>query len=307
MQALVLGGGSIKGAFQAGALGEILARGFAPRIITGISVGALNGAFLAERAGRAPGGAPDWPAIGAELVQLWQDKITQPGDIIELRSKGKVALSALFSRFDGLVKTDRLKALIRKELDEANLRNSPVTFYAGTVNLADGEIVYASLGFPNLLDYIIASTAIPIMMPISMIGNRPYYDGGMRDIAPLKQAIDAGASEIVCVACQPFRTSGADFNRGNILHLIDRVVTIMTNEILRNDLEFANYINEYCPRNGLPIESGPLRGYRYIPIRVIQPAMPIETQIDAFTRNDITEMLALGRYAAREVLSRAGG
>mgnify|MGYP005845816529 CR=1 FL=1 len=307
MQALVLGGGSIKGAFQAGALGEILARGFVPHIITGISVGALNGAFLTERAGRAPGGSPDWPAIGAQLVQFWQDKITQPGDIIEVRSRGKVALSALFSRFDGLVKTDRLKALVRKELNESNLRNSPVAFYAGSVNLADGEIVYASLGFPNLLDYIIASTAIPIMMPISMIGDRPYYDGGMRDIAPLKQAIDAGATEIVCVACQPFKLSGADFNRGNILHLVDRVVTIMTNEILRNDLEFASYINEYCPRDGSPIPSGPLRGYRYIPIRIIQPAMPIEVQIDAFTRNDITDMLALGRWAAREAMNRERG
>ncbi len=307
MQALVLGGGSIKGAFQAGALGEILARGFEPRIITGISVGALNGAFLTERAGRVPGGAPDWPAIGAQLVQFWQTRITQPEDIIEVRSKGKVALSALFSRFDGLIKTDRLKALVRKELDESNLRNSPVAFYAGSVNLADGEIVYASLGFPNLLDYIIASTAIPIMMPISMIGDRPYYDGGMRDIAPLKQAIDAGAAEIVCVACQPLKSSGADFHRGNILHLVDRVVTIMTNEILRNDLEFASYINEYCPRDGSRLESGPLRGYRFIPIRIIQPAMPIEVQIDSFTRSDITEMLDLGRYAAREAMNREGG
>ncbi len=307
MQALVLGGGSIKGAFQAGALGEVLSRGFAPRIITGISVGALNGAFFAERAGRAAAGGPDWPAIGAQLVQFWKDNITKPDDIIEVRSKGKVALSALFARFDGLVKTDRLKALVRKELKEENLRNSPVAFYAGSVNLADGEIVYAGLGFPNLVDYIIASTAIPIMMPISMIGDRPYYDGGMRDIAPLKQAIDAGATEIVCIACQPLKTGGADFDRGNILHLVDRVVTIMTNEILRNDLEFAGYINEYCPRDGSPISSGPLRGYRYIPIRVIQPAMPIEVQIDAFTTKDITEMLDLGRFAAREVMNRAGG
>ncbi len=307
MQALVLGGGSIKGAFQAGALGEVLARGFAPRIITGISVGALNGAFLAERAGRAGGGVPDWPAIGAQLVQFWKDNVTQPEDIIEVRSRGKVALSALFSRFAGLVKTDRLKALVRKELSESNLRNSPVAFYAGCVNLADGEIVYASLGFPNLLDYIIASTAIPIMMPISFIGDRPYYDGGMRDIAPLKQAIDAGATEIICVACQPFKTGGSDFHRGNILHLVDRVVTIMTNEILRNDLELASYINEYCPRDGTRIESGPLRGYRYIPIRVIQPAMPIEVQIDSFTRTDIATMLDLGRFAAREVMNRGGG
>ncbi len=302
MQALVLGGGSIKGAFQAGAIAEVLARGCAPRIITGISVGALNGAFLTERAGRGAAGSVDWPAIGAELEQFWKANVRKPDDIIEVRSKGKVALSALFARFDGLVKTDRLQALVRKELNEDNIRNSPVALYAGSVNLADGEIVYAHRGFPNLLEYIIASTAIPIMMPIFMIGNRPYYDGGMRDIAPLKQAIDAGATEIICIACQPLKTGGADFNRGNILHLVDRVVTIMTNEILRNDLEYARFLNEYCPRDGTPPESGPLRGYRYIPIRIIQPAMPIEVQIDSFTRQDIAAMLTLGRYVARNVM-----
>ncbi|MCU0292972.1 MAG: patatin-like phospholipase family protein [Thermoanaerobaculaceae bacterium] len=307
MQALVLGGGSIKGAFQAGALAEILSRGFAPDVITGISVGALNGAFLTERAGRAAPTAPDWPALGAELVRFWTDNVTRPDDLIARRSTGSIAWGALWSRFDGLVKTDPLRALVRREILEANLRRSPVAFHAGTVNLADGEIVYANLGFPNLLEYIIASTAIPIMMPLSMIGDRPYYDGGLRDIAPLKQAIDAGATEIVCIACQPLRSGAASFNRKNLLHLVDRVVTVMTDEILRNDLELASYINEYCPRDGTRVESGPLRGYRYIPIRIIQPAVPIEVQLDSFTAADIATMLDLGRYAAREVMGRAGG
>lgn len=307
MRALVLGGGSIKGAFQAGALAEVLARGFEPSVITGISVGALNGAFLAERAGRAAPGQPDWPALGGELAEFWKTRITKPEDIIEKRSTGSVAWGALWSRFDGLVKTDRLQALVRKELIETNLRNAPVSFHAGAVNLADGDIVYANLAFPNLLDYIIASTAIPIMMPLSMIGDRPYYDGGLRDIAPLKQAIDAGATEIVCIACQPLRSGAPAFNRKNLLHLVDRVVTVMTDEILRNDLELAAYINEYCPRDGTRLESGPLRGYRYIPIRIIQPAMPIEVQIDRFTKADIATMLDLGRFAAREVLNRPVG
>lgn len=307
MQALVLSGGSIKGAFQAGALAEVLGQGFTPRIITGISVGALNGAFLAERAGRAAPASPHWPAIGTELVTFWQTQVTRPEDLIEVRTKGKVALSALFSRFDGLVKTDPLRQLVKKELDEHNLRNSPVAFYAGCVNLGDGEIVYANLAFPHLIDYIIASTAIPIMMPLSLIGDRLYYDGGLRDIAPLKQAIDAGATEILCITCQPLKPEAVHFHRGNLLHLVDRVVTIMTQEILRNDLEYANFINQYCPRSGEPVESGPLRGYRFIPIRIIQPARSLEVQIDGFTKKDIEEMLDLGRFAAREVLNRVGG
>jgi predicted acylesterase/phospholipase RssA len=42
-KALVLSGGSVKGAFQAGALKAVFETGYAPEIITGISVGSLNG------------------------------------------------------------------------------------------------------------------------------------------------------------------------------------------------------------------------------------------------------------------------
>lgn len=307
MNALAFVAVAILGAARTVALPAPPSQGLSPGIIAGISVGARNGAFLTERAGRAASSPPDCPALGAELARLGTDNVTGPHDLIARRSTGSIAWGALWSRFDGLVKTDPLRALVRREIIEANLRRSPVAFHAGTVKLADGEIVYAKLAFPNLLESIIASTAIPIMMPLSMIGDRPFDDGGLRDIAPLKQAIDAGATEIVCIACQPLRSGAASFNRKNLLHLVDRVVTVQTCEILRNDLKLASYINEYCPRDGTRVEAGPLRGYRYIPIRIIQPAVPIEVQLDSFTAADIATMLDLGRYAAREVMGRAGG
>jgi predicted acylesterase/phospholipase RssA len=52
MRALVLGGGSLKGAFQAGAIQAILEAGFEPEAIYGISVGSLNAVFLIHEAGR---------------------------------------------------------------------------------------------------------------------------------------------------------------------------------------------------------------------------------------------------------------
>lgn len=53
MKAFVLSGGSIKGAFQAGVITDLLTSGsFMPDAIYGTSVGSLNGAFLADRAGR---------------------------------------------------------------------------------------------------------------------------------------------------------------------------------------------------------------------------------------------------------------
>ncbi len=308
MKAFVLGGGSIKGAIQAGAIAEILESGFAPDVITGISVGSLNGAFLAERAGRAKlanANSPVvWKKIGDELIEFWRNHVTKPDDLIKKKSTGSIAWNALWGKFDGLVSNDPLKQLVHDIFDAKNLRASPISFYAGSVNLASGEIYYADLGSPNLIDYIIASTAIPIVMPVSVVSGEPLYDGGMRDIAPLKHAIDAGATEIVCIACQPLSVVVKDFNRENILHLVDRVVTVMTNEILRNDLEWAGFINKYCPLDGSPVPDGPMEGYRRIPIRIVQPSRAIGLDIDKFTKADIEEMLELGRFAAREALKR---
>ncbi|WP_310590414.1 patatin-like phospholipase family protein [Dyadobacter sp. NIV53] len=51
MKALVLGGGSMKGAFQVGVIQAVLENGFEPEMIYGISVGALNATFLTNETG----------------------------------------------------------------------------------------------------------------------------------------------------------------------------------------------------------------------------------------------------------------
>ncbi len=51
--AFVLGGGSIKGAYQIGVMHGLIQKGIAPDIITGISVGSLNGLLYAHYLGIA--------------------------------------------------------------------------------------------------------------------------------------------------------------------------------------------------------------------------------------------------------------
>jgi NTE family protein len=54
MNALVLSGGNIKGAYQARIVSTLLLAGYVPEIATGISVGAINAGCLA---GLAPAGS----------------------------------------------------------------------------------------------------------------------------------------------------------------------------------------------------------------------------------------------------------
>lgn len=303
-RALVLSGGSIKGAFQAGAISEILQAKFVPDAIYGVSVGSLNGAFLADRAGRAvlKKKKPHWPAIGRELEKFWKNKIKSFKAIGEKRGKGNLLFRVIFNEFDGLIDTGELRKLVHDEVDEKNLRSSPAGFSAGAVNLATGEFVNANLGFPDIIDYVIASTAIPIVMPITMLAGQPLLDGGLRNVTPLKAAIDEGADEIICVVCQAEKVSGKNFDERNLLQLTDRIMDIATNEIVNNDLEWARYINTFCPPDGTPLAEGPLAGYRHIPIWVIRPQVDPDIQLDDFTSQQISQLIDLGHYAARDAM-----
>jgi NTE family protein len=187
---------------------------------------------------------------------------------------------------------------VSKEVFVENLQASPVQLRVGAVNLANGDIVYASEASANIIDYIVASTAEPISMPRVDIGGAPFYDGGLRDIAPLSHALDLGAAEIVCIACQAEKVTVKDFNRGNPFHLISRVLDIITNEVLANDLTKIKQLGELLkdlPNELLP---NPLAPYVDPKIALIRPDERIEVHIDSFTQADIHKMLEQGRYTA---------
>ncbi len=303
-QALVLSGGSIKGAFQVGAINEILHAKIVPDAVYGVSIGTLNGAFLAERSGRAVLGGEkvNWEKIGDDLEVFWKSRITSFGGIGEKYPLVGIAGDVLFNNFQGLADLSRLHNLIRKEIKEENLRHSPIRFSAGVVNIGSGEYISADLAFPDIIEYIIASTAIPIMMPVSMVAGQPLVDGGLRNVTPLKAAIDDGAEEIVCIVCQAKKVSGVNFDPKNLGTLFERLMDITINEIVNNDLEWAGYINTYCPRDGSPMLNGPLAGYRHIPITVIRPSVEPKIKLEDFTSKQIEELIALGHVAARNAL-----
>ncbi|MGE3615928.1 MAG: patatin-like phospholipase family protein, partial [Gemmatimonadales bacterium] len=252
MQALVLSGGNIKGAFQAGAIGALLRTGLRPGIITGISVGALNGAFLVSRAARsaaANGGVPDWPAVGEALVAFWRERITGPEQLLNRRNAFDLGWRLLRKNWAGLVDMAPLYRLVDSELRPEGFLNPPVLFAFGAVSLDTGDIRYAPVDpdtGARVIEYVKASTAEPITMDLRVIAGESYYDGGLRDLAPLKRAIDLGATSIVCVACQPERVGdlGPEFPRGDPLRLVGRVMEIVTNELLNGDLATLVEVNQ---------------------------------------------------------------
>ncbi len=296
MKALVLGGGSMKGAFQVGAIQSVLENGFEPDMVYGISVGALNTTFLANEIGRqySEEGKISWPLAGRKLLEFWVKNITQPQDISTLRSRVMLGMNTLMSRFDGLVDPAPLHLLIRKNVKDKYLRHTPVKVKVGAVNVQSGEIKYVSPQEPHFLDFVRASSSIPMLMPAIAIGNQMYLDGGLREVAPIRQAIADGATEIVIIACHsPHLYQPEDMNPQNLITLVERVRDITINEYANSNIIWAESYVDRSILRGVPMK-----------LTVIRPTSPLVLDMQHFNSEDISRLIIEGYRVAVETQNK---
>lgn len=296
-RALVLSGGSIKGAFQAGAVQQVLNEGFQPDIIHGISVGSLNGSFMVNETGKYNNNF-EWKTIGNTLVDFWKKNINRPDDLVKKKGFLKLAKELLFNEFDGIISNEPLKKLVNRLLTLDNLRKSKVEFTAGAVDMITGKLNYFNQFNPSLINGIIASTSIPMMMPVANIGGIPFYDGGLRDVAPLKSVIEKGADEIVIILCQSEELSEKNFDSGKLMHMASRTMDIVVNETVNNDIARMQDINDLVPKNSDMIKRGVFSGKKRISYKIIRPEKELTVKIDKFKKRDVEQMITLGKEAA---------
>ena len=206
----------------------------------------------------------------------------------------ELAIDVLFSKFDGFIDTSPFRDLVKREFKSENLKESPVKFFACAVNIANGKLVYAGVEDSNILDYIIASTAIPLAMPVKMINNEPFLDGGIRKIAPLRQAIHDGATDIICILCQTKDLKREKFNHRNVLELMERLTGIVTNETVNNDIEHFEQINTLLDQIPAPPTDSLLSKKRKIDVKVIRPPEPVKLELENFNPTQIRAALLFG-------------
>lgn len=182
IRALVLAGGGVRGAFQVGMVRELV-KTLDFHVIRGVSVGAINGAFLAQ----APA-HPDSESRGAmqrqadALVNVW----TGMGDAMRAVAQSQGSRMDRMQAFGAA-----LKALISKTIDGERLRNSGRDFAAGYVSLLSGRYDEAKSDERDIVEFVQASAALPPYFPFV---DRPadlIVDGGFRNITPLASALKA--------------------------------------------------------------------------------------------------------------------
>lgn len=180
--AFVLSGGASLGAIQVGMLHALFERQIKPDFIVAASVGALNGAFIAAR--------PHDVATTDELAQIWID--LRRGNVFPLHP-----LTGLFG-FTGLRRhmvPDRgLRALIERHLTTDRLEELPIRLHVIATDVLTGSEVRLSRG--PLPEAILASAAIPGILPSVDWQGRELMDGGVANNTPISHAIELGARRI---------------------------------------------------------------------------------------------------------------
>lgn len=286
MKALVLSGGGSKGAFQLGALKRLmLVENNSYDIFCGTSVGALNASFLSQF-------SDDQRLDGlSQLLDIWTN--LKQSDIYS----GWPILGIAIGFFKkGLYNASALRKFIRKHIDIHQLRKGKKLRVAG-VNLTTGRLQVFSEKDDTILDGIYASAAYPVMFEPIEINGQWYTDGGIRDLTPLKQAIDAGATEIHIINCEGEYLGEQSINSARSLDILIRCASIMTNEILLNDLSILHRINCH-------VLSGENSEKRYIKFKLISP-MPGTVLSDPlkFNKKEIVEMIEAGYNDSQFYLS----
>lgn len=285
---LVLAGGSVKGAFQAGVMKAMMERGYQPDAVYGVSAGSLNAAYFVNQLGlQAITGEPiSFIQASQDLWDFWETRITSPKSLSKPFNIFQLGLSALRKKFKGLVDTKPLRNLLTEVLSIRNLHASPIELKIGAVNIVDGTMYYVDTSEEHFLDYLMASSAVPILMPVVKINGetrRSFLDGGLRDVAPIKKAVDDGASQIICISCHMETIEGGHFDSGDLLALVDRVMDIAVNEILNADIKEVMLSNTS------------------IDIQSIRPPQPLTIDIQKFNKMDIRRMLELGYQVGQDV------
>jgi NTE family protein len=209
--ALVLQGGGALGAYELGAARRLYEdQAFAPDVIAGVSIGAITAVLLARP---APGMKP------LEALEAFWQKITVPGLFLPppFRPYASVLGNPNFfvPRLDyyalpawtNIYDTEPLRRTLSQLVDLKSLADPDAApgLLVSATDVEAGEIGYFYSQDKGLsLDHIVASGSLPPSFPMTVIGDKFYWDGGLFDNTPLGAVLDrlggaAGADRTIYV------------------------------------------------------------------------------------------------------------
>jgi NTE family protein len=181
--AFVLGGGGVLGAVEVGMLRALLERDIVPDLVLGTSIGALNGAMVA----RDPS-----LAVIEKLTELWKGTGASGHEVYgdsPLRTVRRAVSTGTH-----LWSSKPLHQALVDEFGDLTFEELPVRFQVCAASIERAAEHWFDSG--PLVDAVVASAAVPGLLPPARVGDEHYLDGGIVNSIPLGRAVQLGATRV---------------------------------------------------------------------------------------------------------------
>ena len=276
MRALVLSGGGSKGSYQAGALKHIIGeKQVTYDVMCGVSVGAINVAFLAmSKAGEEVQAA-------LELSRLW-GKLDNSKIYRRWRPFGRLHAIWNKSFFD----SSPLHHLLHENISLDKIRESGKQVNVGAVSLSSGKYTIFDQTSDHFINAVIASASFPVMLtPVSFMGQL-WADGGIKEISPIKKAVELGADVIDVIITNPVNRVKKFLENPTTVDILKRSIDLSTDKIMANDVEKVEMYNKMAKMG--------LTEKKYVEINIIRPQNNLIEDLLDFRPFKIQEMMEKG-------------
>lgn len=205
-QALTLAGGGAKGAYEIGVYRALDELGFGFDIITGTSIGAVNGAMLVQ--GDDKVAMELWESLTIDKVMSSNGLSFSDSNSIEYYMEHREALIPLVKNYIAAKGMDitPFKNLLHTYLNEDKFFKSSTDFGLMTVHyptLSPEEIVKSEMKPGYLAKWVLASASCFPAFPVCEIDGARYIDGMYYDNIPIDTAFRLGAEQVIAVALKP--------------------------------------------------------------------------------------------------------
>ncbi len=335
---LILSGGGARGAYEVGVLEYIFSefgdgRGLPPQVdlISGTSVGAVNGTFVASAIDDVNAGVKTLSSVwtSLELPHVLGFGLKQAAGLYRVLLGGSGQARGVFdpAPLSALVGRNVRWRRLRQNIRSGKLRALTVsTTHVGTgqpvifVDAAPGVGIPKSLGLHALVrrarigqHHVLASAAIPLIFPAVEIGNEIHCDGGLRLNTPMGPSVHLGMNRLLVIglstphaegrrALQDGKYPGATYMLGKVLNafLLDHVNSDLL-EVQRINDFLKDGIRAYGPDfldriNEAARARGALAQRRLLSSLVLRPTIDIgQVASDYIASNRVRFGKSLGR------------
>jgi NTE family protein len=180
--AFVLGGGGLLGAVEVGMVRALFERGVTPDLVLGTSVGALNGLVVAS---------DPTPRAVDQLLELWR-AVSENNEVYSDRPWRQVSRAVRTGTH--LHSADPLRARLEQEFGGVCFSGLAVEFQCCAASIERAAEHWFTRG--PVVPAVMASAAVPGLLPPAVVDGEHYLDGGIVNSIPLGRAVELGADRV---------------------------------------------------------------------------------------------------------------